>query len=389
MSPLLIGWLFVINLATADRLRVRQAGGAPRRSADPRADAVAAVPAGGFVGAWIVFFGMRHKTQHQSFWIVQTVGHGPVDRPHCPGGHGLRHRWTDGTRPQRFRVGRLDGRGERRRAGARSSGSSPRSSSSGWRASQLRPEVIAAGRGRAGRDHRPGHRRTAIHRPRRSRLTPPPASRRRARRGRPVGLARPRDGLRRCHARRRVWRCAPAVRRPDARGRGPGARGRSRARSALRVGIPLPRSVLVLGVQGTRLVYRARSSSSPTGRRRYEVLAGGSAARRPDPAALTDVARLAHARRAVHDARRARSCPVPASRCWPTTSRTRRPPARRRRARGRRPAGAWGDRPTRARPRRGPVPRPTQPAAADADDPPAWEVVARYDPSRSVRVVIP
>ena len=29
--------------------------------------------AGGVVGAWLVFFGMRHKTRHQSFWIVQTV----------------------------------------------------------------------------------------------------------------------------------------------------------------------------------------------------------------------------------------------------------------------------------------------------------------------------
>ena len=29
--------------------------------------------AGGVGGAWLVFFGMRHKTQHQSFWIVQTA----------------------------------------------------------------------------------------------------------------------------------------------------------------------------------------------------------------------------------------------------------------------------------------------------------------------------
>ena len=25
------------------------------------------------MGAWIVFFGMRHKTQHQSFWVVQSI----------------------------------------------------------------------------------------------------------------------------------------------------------------------------------------------------------------------------------------------------------------------------------------------------------------------------
>ena len=28
---------------------------------------------GGVLGAWIVFFGMRHKTQHQSFWVVQSA----------------------------------------------------------------------------------------------------------------------------------------------------------------------------------------------------------------------------------------------------------------------------------------------------------------------------
>jgi uncharacterized membrane protein YsdA (DUF1294 family) len=28
---------------------------------------------GGVAGAWIVFFTMRHKTRHRSFWIVQSV----------------------------------------------------------------------------------------------------------------------------------------------------------------------------------------------------------------------------------------------------------------------------------------------------------------------------
>jgi uncharacterized membrane protein YsdA (DUF1294 family) len=27
--------------------------------------------AGGVAGAWLVFFGMRHKTLHRSFWAVQ------------------------------------------------------------------------------------------------------------------------------------------------------------------------------------------------------------------------------------------------------------------------------------------------------------------------------
>ena len=56
------------------------------------------------------------------------------------------------------------------------------------------------------------------------------------------------------------------------------------------VGIPLPRSVLVLEVQGTRLVYRGALIVQSNGTPRYEVLAGGSAARPPDPSALTDVA---------------------------------------------------------------------------------------------------
>jgi uncharacterized membrane protein YsdA (DUF1294 family) len=29
--------------------------------------------AGGVPGAWLVFFGMRHKTRHRSFWAVQIV----------------------------------------------------------------------------------------------------------------------------------------------------------------------------------------------------------------------------------------------------------------------------------------------------------------------------
>jgi uncharacterized membrane protein YsdA (DUF1294 family) len=29
--------------------------------------------AGGVAGAWVAFFGLRHKTLHRSFWIVQSV----------------------------------------------------------------------------------------------------------------------------------------------------------------------------------------------------------------------------------------------------------------------------------------------------------------------------
>jgi hypothetical protein len=43
------------------------------------------------------------------------------------------------------------------------------------------------------------------------------------------------------------------------------------------VGIPLPRSVLVLEVQARRLVYRGALIVQSNGTPRYEVLAGGSA----------------------------------------------------------------------------------------------------------------
>ncbi len=73
MSPLLIGWLFVINLATAaayasDKLAARRGD---RRIRERTLWLLCL--AGGFVGAWIVFFGMRHKTRKQSFWIVQSI----------------------------------------------------------------------------------------------------------------------------------------------------------------------------------------------------------------------------------------------------------------------------------------------------------------------------
>ncbi len=28
---------------------------------------------GGVVGAWLVFLGLRHKTRHRSFWMVQSL----------------------------------------------------------------------------------------------------------------------------------------------------------------------------------------------------------------------------------------------------------------------------------------------------------------------------
>ena len=153
------------------------------------------------------------------------------------------------------------------------------------------------------------------------------------------------------------------------------------------IGIPLPRSVLVLEVQGAGLVYRGALIVQSNGTPRYEVLAGGSAARPPDPSALTDVAgwlvldgpclgpsigSLPCARRAMFadqeptstDDRRAGSAPTVAV-----------------------PVGAWGIDDAASAIVPGPFLARQNPDTGD--DEPAWQIVARYDPSRSVRVVIP
>jgi uncharacterized membrane protein YsdA (DUF1294 family) len=72
MSPLVL-WLLVINVVTAiayayDKLAAPRAG---RRVRERTLWILCLL--GGVLGAWIVFFGMRHKTQHQSFWVVQGV----------------------------------------------------------------------------------------------------------------------------------------------------------------------------------------------------------------------------------------------------------------------------------------------------------------------------
>jgi uncharacterized membrane protein YsdA (DUF1294 family) len=76
MSLLLQGlliWLLVINVVTAiayawDKTQARRGN---RRI--PERTLFLLNLAGGFIGAWIVFFGMRHKTQHRSFWLVQSM----------------------------------------------------------------------------------------------------------------------------------------------------------------------------------------------------------------------------------------------------------------------------------------------------------------------------
>ena len=71
--PLLVGWLVVINVATAaayayDKMSARRGGRRIRERTLLLLNVL-----GGVVGAWIVFFGMRHKTLHRRFWIVQSL----------------------------------------------------------------------------------------------------------------------------------------------------------------------------------------------------------------------------------------------------------------------------------------------------------------------------
>jgi uncharacterized membrane protein YsdA (DUF1294 family) len=70
---LLLGWLVVVNAATAaayayDKIAARRGARRIRERTLLLLDL-----AGGVVGAWLVFFGMRHKTQHRRFWIVQSL----------------------------------------------------------------------------------------------------------------------------------------------------------------------------------------------------------------------------------------------------------------------------------------------------------------------------
>jgi uncharacterized membrane protein YsdA (DUF1294 family) len=70
----LLAWLVVINVITAamyarDKLAAKRPGA---RRVRERTLWLLCL-AGGVGGAWLVFFGMRHKTRHRSFWLVQVA----------------------------------------------------------------------------------------------------------------------------------------------------------------------------------------------------------------------------------------------------------------------------------------------------------------------------
>jgi uncharacterized membrane protein YsdA (DUF1294 family) len=74
MPSWLLAWLVAINLVTFvayawDKSQSRRSGA---RRVRERTLWILCL-AGGVVGAWVAFFLLRHKTRHQSFWLVQTA----------------------------------------------------------------------------------------------------------------------------------------------------------------------------------------------------------------------------------------------------------------------------------------------------------------------------
>jgi uncharacterized membrane protein YsdA (DUF1294 family) len=75
VSPLglVLAWLVVVNVATAAAYAYdKRAAQRGSRRVRERTLWILCL-AGGVGGAWLVFFGLRHKTRHRSFWVVQAV----------------------------------------------------------------------------------------------------------------------------------------------------------------------------------------------------------------------------------------------------------------------------------------------------------------------------
>lgn len=73
LEQLLLPWLVVINVVTGavyawDKVSARRG---TRRV--PERTLFLLNFLGGFIGAWLVFLLMRHKTLHRSFWVVQSL----------------------------------------------------------------------------------------------------------------------------------------------------------------------------------------------------------------------------------------------------------------------------------------------------------------------------
>jgi uncharacterized membrane protein YsdA (DUF1294 family) len=69
----LLAWLVLVNVVTAGAYAYDKLA-APRGARRIRERTLWLLClAGGVVGAWAVFLGLRHKTLHRSFWVVQAV----------------------------------------------------------------------------------------------------------------------------------------------------------------------------------------------------------------------------------------------------------------------------------------------------------------------------
>jgi uncharacterized membrane protein YsdA (DUF1294 family) len=71
--PLYIGYVVIINLVTAGAYAGDKIAAQRRARRVPEKTLWLLNLLGGVIGAWLVFFGMRHKTRHTLFWVVQAA----------------------------------------------------------------------------------------------------------------------------------------------------------------------------------------------------------------------------------------------------------------------------------------------------------------------------
>jgi uncharacterized membrane protein YsdA (DUF1294 family) len=71
-------YLLVVNLTTAYLYYRDKRAAQQGKWRTPERTLFLANFLGGVFGAWLIFLGLRHKTRHLSFWLVQgmaTIGH--------------------------------------------------------------------------------------------------------------------------------------------------------------------------------------------------------------------------------------------------------------------------------------------------------------------------
>ncbi|NTW03282.1 MAG: DUF1294 domain-containing protein [Oscillochloris sp.] len=66
-------WLLIITVVTAVTYAHDKRAARRRARRVPERTLFLLNIGGGVIGAWLIFFSMRHKTRHLSFWAVQTA----------------------------------------------------------------------------------------------------------------------------------------------------------------------------------------------------------------------------------------------------------------------------------------------------------------------------